>query len=115
MGVAAKMVGVATTTTTAGVTAVVETGEAHLVLVWLRAPPKEQFWSNNQGSGRSSSGGMVQEERSAWDGSLTSLRSSSFLNTNDVSEVVVVAGKRCREPWQEEHLGLRLSPSCCVR
>ena len=31
-------VGVATTTTAVGVTAVVETGEAHRVLVWLRAP-----------------------------------------------------------------------------
>ena len=27
----------------------------------------------------------------------------------------VVAGKMCQEPWQEEHLGLRLSPSCCIR
>ena len=39
-GVAAKMVGVATTTTAAGVTAAVEAGEAHRVLVWLRAPPR---------------------------------------------------------------------------
>ena len=30
------------------------------------------------------------------------------------SEVVVVAGKKCQEQWQEEHLGLRLLPSCCV-
>ena len=51
MGVAAKMVGVVTTTTTtAGVTAVVEAGEAHWVLVWLRAPPRGQLWSNNRGS-----------------------------------------------------------------
>ena len=48
--VAAKIVGVATTTTTAGVTAVVEAGEAHRVLVWLRAPPRGQLWSNNRGS-----------------------------------------------------------------
>ena len=33
VGVSAKMLGVATTTTTAGVTAVVEAGEAHRVLV----------------------------------------------------------------------------------
>ena len=38
-----KMVGVATTTTAAGMTAVVEAGEAHRVLVWLRAPPQRQF------------------------------------------------------------------------
>ena len=50
MGVAAKMVGVATTTTTAGVTAVMEAGEAHRVLVWLRVPPRGQLWSNNRGS-----------------------------------------------------------------
>ena len=50
-GVAAKMMGVATTTTTAaGVTTLVEAGEAHRVLVWLRAPPRGQLWSNNQGS-----------------------------------------------------------------
>ena len=56
-GVAANMVGVATTTTAVGVTAVVEAGEAHRVLVWLRAPPRGQIWSDNQGSGRSSGGG----------------------------------------------------------
>ena len=44
-GVAANMVGVATTTTAAGVTAVVEAGEAHQVLVWLRVPPRGQLWS----------------------------------------------------------------------
>ena len=43
MGVAAKMVGVATTTTAAGVT-------AHWVLVCLRAPPRGQLWSSNRGS-----------------------------------------------------------------
>ena len=47
---AAKMVGVATTTTTVGVTAVVEAGEAHRVLVWLRAPPRGHLWSNNRGN-----------------------------------------------------------------
>ena len=26
----------------------------------------------------------------------------------------MVAGKKCQQPWQVEHLGLRLSPSCCV-
>ena len=71
MGVAAKMVGVATTTTAAGVT-------AHRVLVCLRAPPRGQLWSNNQDSGRSSGGGMAREESSAWDGSSTFPRSSSF-------------------------------------
>ena len=50
MGLAPKMVGVATTTTAAGVTAMVEAGEAHRVLVWLRAPPRRQLWSNNRGS-----------------------------------------------------------------
>ena len=30
------------------------------------------------------------------------------------SEVSVIAGKRCQELWQEDHLGLRLPPSCCV-
>ena len=40
---AAKMVGVATITTVAGVTAVVEAGEAHRVFVWLRAPPNGQL------------------------------------------------------------------------
>ena len=44
------MVGVATTTTAAGVTAVMEAEEAHRVLVWLTAPPRGQFWSNNRGS-----------------------------------------------------------------
>ena len=38
-----KMVGVATTTITVGVTAVVEPGEAYRVLVWLRAPPRGQL------------------------------------------------------------------------
>ena len=65
------MGGVATTTITVGVTAVVEAGEAHRVLVWLWAPPRGQLWSNNQGSGRSSGGGMAREERSAWDGAAT--------------------------------------------
>ena len=50
VGVAAKMVGATTTTTTAGVTAVVEAGEAHRVLVWLRTPPRGHLGSNNQGS-----------------------------------------------------------------
>ena len=44
-----KKVGVTTTTTAAGVTAVVGAGEAHRVLVRLRAPPRGQLWSNNQG------------------------------------------------------------------
>ena len=48
-GVAAKMVGVGTTTTAAGVTAMVEAGEAHGVLVWLRAPPRMQFWPQQPG------------------------------------------------------------------
>ena len=48
-GVAAKIVGVATTTTAAGVTAVVEVGEVHRVLVWLRAPPRRQHWSQQPG------------------------------------------------------------------
>ena len=39
-----------------GVTAVVEAGEAHRVVVWLRAPPRGKVWSNNQGSGHSSGG-----------------------------------------------------------
>ena len=44
------MLGVTTTTTAAGVTAVVEAGEAHRVLVWLRAPPRGQLWPNNRAS-----------------------------------------------------------------
>ena len=48
--VAAKKVGVVTTTTAAEVTAVVEAGEVHQVLVRLRAPPGGQLWSNNRGS-----------------------------------------------------------------
>ena len=152
MGVAAKMVGVATTTTAAGVIAMVEAGEAHQVLVWLRAPPRGPLWSNNRGGwpqhwrrqrraeergcglGRrrggnfgpttravaaalaeaKEGGGMAREECPAWDGSSPSSRSSSFSRTDDHSEVAVVAGKRCEELRQEEHLGLRLSPSCCV-
>ena len=43
MLVAAKIVGVVTTITAAGVT-------AHRVLVCLKAPPGGQFWSNNRGS-----------------------------------------------------------------
>ena len=98
MGVAAKMVGVATTTTTAGMSAMVEAGEAHRVLVWLRAPPRGQLWSNNRGSGRSSGGGKVERRngargRPAWDGSSTSSR-SSLVSSTDHSEVAVVAGKR---------------------
>ena len=111
--VEAQILGVTTTTSTAGVTSV-EAGEAHRVLMWLRAPPRGNLWSNNQGSGRSSGGGMAREERLAWDGSPTSSRSSSFSSTDNHSEAAVVAGKRCQELWQEEHLGLRLSPSCCV-
>ena len=42
--------GVATTTTTAGATAVVEAGKGHRMLVSLRAPPRGQRWSNNRGS-----------------------------------------------------------------
>ena len=109
-----KLVVVATITITVGVTAVVEAGEAHRLLVWHRTPPRGQLWSNNQSSGHSSVGGMAREERSAWDGSSTPSRSSSFSRTEDHSEATVVAGKRCQEPWQEEHLGLRLSLSCCV-
>ena len=41
-------------------------------------------------------------------------RLHSRASTDDHSEVAVTACKRCQEPWQEEHLGLRLSPSCCV-
>ena len=98
------MVGVATTTITVGVTAVAEAGEAHRVLVWLRAPPRRQLWSNNHGSGRSSGGVMAREKHSAWDGSSTTPRSSSSSSTDDHSEAAMVAGKMCQEPWQEEHL-----------
>ena len=113
------MVEVAITTTAAGVTAVVEAGEAYRVLVWLRAPPRGQLWSNNQGSCRSFDGGNGGRRngargRSAWDGSSTSSRSSSFASTDDQSEVAVVAGKRCQESCQEEHQGIRLLPSCCA-
>ena len=48
VGVAVKMVGAMNTTTTAGVTAVVEAGEAHRVLAWLRA--RGHLGSNNRGS-----------------------------------------------------------------
>ena len=44
------MVAVATTTIAAGLTAVVAAGEAHWVLVWLRAPQRGQLLSNNRGS-----------------------------------------------------------------
>ena len=57
VGVVAKMVGVATTTITAGVTAVVVAGEARRVLVWLRAPSRGQLWSTTGAVGRSSGGG----------------------------------------------------------
>ena len=105
------MVGVATTTTAAGVTAVVEVGKVQRVLVWLRAPPRWHFWSNNEGSGLSSGGGAARGERSTWIGSSTSFRSFSSSNskTDDHSEVAVVADKRYQEPWQEAHLGLKLS------
>ncbi len=96
MGVAAKMVGVATTTTAAGVT-------AHRVLVCLRAPPRGQLRSDNRGSWPQLWQRNGARGRSAWDGSSTSSRSSSCSST-DHSEVVVVAGKKCQEPWQEEHL-----------
>ena len=105
-GVAVEMVGVVTTTTVAGVTAVVEVGKVQRVLVWLRAPPRGHFWFNNEGSGHSSGGGMARGERSTWGGSSTSFRSFSFSKMDDHSEVDVVADKRCQEPWQEEHLGL---------
>ena len=116
MGVAANMVGVATTTTAAGMTAVVEAGETHRVLVWLRAPPRGQISSNNRGSSGEGNGGRRNgaRGRSVWNGSSTSSRSSLFSSTDGHSEVAVVAGKRYQEPWQEEHLSLRLSPSCCV-
>ena len=70
------------------------------MLVWVKAPPRRQLWSNNQGSGRSSAGGMAQEERSAWDGSSTSSHSPSFSSTDD-SEVAVVAGKSVKSPRAE--------------
>ena len=93
-------------------------GEAHRVLVWLRAPPRGQLWYNSRAVGHSAGGGNGGRRNnarghSAWDGSSTTSRSSSSSSTVR-SEVTVVAGKRCQEPWQEEHLGLRRSPSCCV-
>ena len=51
------MKGVVTTITAAGVTAVVEAGEAHRVVVWLRAPPGRKRWSHNL-VGPSSGGGI---------------------------------------------------------
>ena len=49
VGVTANMVGMATTTIAAGVTAVMEGGEAHRLQVWLIAPPRGQLWFNNRG------------------------------------------------------------------
>ena len=111
MGVAAKMIGVATTTNAAGVT-------AHRVLVCLRAPPRGEIWSSNLGSWpqlwrRQRRAEDGAGERSAWDGLSTFSRSSSASNT-DHNEVVMVEGKKCQETWQKEHLGLMLSPSCCA-
>ena len=61
-----KMVGVTITTITVGVTAVVEAGEAHRVLVWLRAPPRwqqpgqwPQLWRRNGARGTFSVGRLV--------------------------------------------------------
>ena len=144
VGVAANMVGVATTTAAAGVTggggapgaglakgaaetatlskqpgqlaaALAEATEGGETAVWLRAPPRGRLWSNIQGRGRSSGEGKGGRRnnargRSAWGGSTTSSRSSSSLSLEH-SGIAVVAGKRCQELWQEEHLGLRLSPS----
>ena len=60
--VAAKTVGVATTTTAAGVTLVVEAGEAHWV-VWLRAPPRRILCgSTTRAVDRSSAGGNGELE-----------------------------------------------------
>ena len=119
VGAAAKMVGVATTTTTAGVTAVVEAGEAHRARCGSGRHRGGNFGPTTGAVGRSSgegNGGCRNgaRGRSAWAGSSTSSRSSSFSSTDDHSEVAVVAGKRCQEPWQDKHLGLRLSPFCCV-
>ena len=50
VGMASILVGVATTTTAAGVTTAVGEGEAHRVLVWLRAPFSGQLWSQNRDS-----------------------------------------------------------------
>ena len=44
-----KMVGVATTTIAAGVTAVVVAGGAHWMLVFLRAPPRGKHYSQHSG------------------------------------------------------------------
>ena len=38
---------------------------------------------------------IAREERSTWDGSPTSSRSSSFSSTDDHSEAAVIVGKRC--------------------
>ena len=90
MGVAAKMVGVATTTTAAGVT-------PHRVLVCLRGPPRGNFGPTTGTVGRGSGGGNKGRRngargRSAWAGSSISSGSSSSSST-DHSEVVVVADK----------------------
>ena len=61
----AKIMGVATTSTTAGVTTVVKTSEAHRVLVWLWALPGGQRWSQQRGSGRSSGEGKCGRRNGA--------------------------------------------------
>ena len=113
------MVGVATTATAGGVTAVVEAGGGGSGAGGGSGHRRwGSFGPNNRGSGRSSGGGSGGRRngargRSAWNGSSTYFRLSSASST-DHGEVAVVAGKRGQELWQEEHLGLSLSLSWCV-
>ena len=95
VGVSAKKVGEATTTTAAGVT-------AHRVLMCLRAPPRGQRLSNNRGSWpqlwRRQRRTEEWRERTFSGLRLVNLFRSSSSASTDHSELAMVAGKRCQEP-----------------
>ena len=93
------MLGVVATTTTAGVATVVEAWEERRVLVVAHSAAKGATRPEQTGAAvaareeEQEDGETAHEGLLAWDGSSTSSRSSSSLNT-DHGEVTVVAGKR---------------------
>ena len=111
VGVAPQMVGVATTTTAAGVT-------AHRVLVCLRAPPRGQLWPNNRDSWpqlwRRQRGAEEWRQRTFSVGRLVNLLPLVFVLEHRPQRGGRGSRQKCQEAQQEEHLGLRLSPFCCV-
>ena len=117
-GVATKMVGVATTTTAAGVAAVVEAREARRVMAVAQGAGKGAALVSTTGAMAAAvavateSGGTAREDvqrGTARQPPPDCLRPRAPRRVDHV-----LAGNRCRESWQKEHLGLSLLPFCWV-